>query len=179
MVVLAVLAAATWIATWQRLDVGPLVDRPAESGPLGYSARGARLSGTDEQGRLTYRVFAERLAEVPGEERLQLSGVNVDFQPADETAWTLMAASGTYARSRSQLDLLGNVEVRSRPADGSHPVTIITDKLLFSPDTSRVESDEKVEIRVGDLQLRGVGLRSDLKGGTLKLESDVHGTIVP
>jgi len=36
-----------------------------------------------------------------------------------------------------------------------------------------------VEIRVGDLRLRGVGLSSDLKGGTLKLESEVHGTIVP
>ena len=179
MVVLAIFAAATWIATWQRLDVGPLVDRPSTAGPLGYSARGARLSGTDEQGRLTYHVFAERLAEVPGEERLELIGVNVDYQPADDTEWTLMAASGTYARNRSQLDLLGNVEVRSMPADGSHAVTIVTDKLLFSPDSSRIESDEKVEIRVGDLHLRGVGLRSDLKEGTLKLESDVHGTIVP
>jgi LPS export ABC transporter protein LptC len=90
-----------------------------------------------------------------------------------------MAASAKYARDGSQLDLLGNVEVRSMPVDGSHPMTIITDELLFSPDTSSVESDEKVEIRVGDLHLRGVGLRSDLKGGTLKLESDVHGTIVP
>ena len=87
--------------------------------------------------------------------------------------------SGTYARNRSQLDLLGNVELRSMPADGSDPMTIVTDKLLFSPDTSSIESDEKVEIRVGDLHLRGVGLRSDLKGGTLKLESDVYGTIVP
>jgi LPS export ABC transporter protein LptC len=58
-------------------------------------------------------------------------------------------------------------------------VTIVTDKLLFSPDTSSVESDERVEIRVGDLHLRGTGLRSDLKGGTLKLESEVHGTIAP
>jgi len=179
MVVLAILAAATWIATWQRLDVGPVVDRPRASGPLGYSARGARISRTDEQGRLLYRVFAEQFAEVPGEDRLQLIGVNVDYQPADETPWTLMAAGGTFARERSQLDLLGNVEVRSMPADGVHPVTIVTDKLLFSPDTSSVESDEEVEIRVGDWQVRAVGLRSDLKGGTLKLESEVHGTIVP
>jgi LPS export ABC transporter protein LptC len=179
MVVLAILAAATWIATWQRPDVGPLVDRLAEPEPLGYYARGAHLKGWDEQGRLTYRVFAERLEELPGEERLQLIGVNVDYQPADETEWTLMAASAKYARDGSQLDLLGNVEARSMPVDGSHPVTIVTDRLLFSPDTSSVESDEKVEIRVGDLHLHGVGLRSDLKGGTLRLESDVHGTIVP
>ncbi|HVJ31171.1 MAG TPA: LPS export ABC transporter periplasmic protein LptC, partial [Gammaproteobacteria bacterium] len=176
MVVLAILAAATWIATWERLDVSPLVDRVAATEPLGYYARGARLSGTDEQGRLTYRVFAERLEELPGDERLQLLGVNVDYQPTDATEWTLMAATAKYARDGSQIDLLGNVEMRSMPVDGSRSVTIFTDKLVFSPDTSSAETDDKVEIRVGDWQLQGVGLRSDLKGGTLKLESEVHGT---
>src|SRR5688572_20595501 len=73
MVVLAIIAAATWILTWQRMDVDPLlVDRAAEPGPLGYYARGAHLTGWDEQGRLRYRIFAERLEELPGEERLQL-----------------------------------------------------------------------------------------------------------
>jgi LPS export ABC transporter protein LptC len=179
MVVLAILAAATWVATWQRLDVSPLVDQVAPTEPLGFYAKGARLSGTDEQGRLTYRVFAERLEELPGEERMQLLGVNVDYQPSDETEWTLMAASAKYARDGSQIDFLGNVEVRSVPVDGSRPVTILTDKLVFSPDTSRAETDEHVEIRVGDWQLQGIGLRSDLKGGSLQLESQVHGTLAP
>lgn len=179
MVVLAILAAATWVATWERQDATPPVERVEPAGPLGYYARGARLSGTDEQGRLTYRIFAERLDEVPGEERLQLTGVNVDYQPADETAWTLTAASAKYAWNGSQLDLNGDVEARSMPADGSRPLTITTEKLLFSPDTSSAESDEEVEIRVGDWQLRAVGLRADLKGPTLALESLVHGTILP
>ena len=179
MLVLAMLAAATWIATWQREDASPPIDRGAELEPLGYYARGARLSGTDEQGRLTYRIFAERLDEVPGEDRLQLTGVNVDYQPAEDIEWTLSAATAQYARDGSQLDLLGNVEVRSLPTDGSRPLTIVTEKLLFSPDTSSAETDERVEIHVGHLQLNGAGLWSDLKGGTLKLESDVHGTIAP
>lgn len=179
MVVLAILAAATWVATWQRLDESPLVDQVAPTEPLGFYAKGARLSGTDEQGRLTYRVFAERLEELPGEERMQLIGVNVDYQPSDEAEWTLMAATAKYARDGSRIDFLGNVEVRSVPVDGSHPVTILTDKLVFSPDTSTAETDEHVEIRVGDWQLQGIGLRSDLKGGSLKLESEVHGTLAP
>jgi LPS export ABC transporter protein LptC len=179
MVVLAILAAATWIATWQRPDTAAPVERVADAEPLGYYARGARLSGTDEQGRMTYRIFAERLDEVPGEERLQLTGVNVDYQPADETAWTLTAASAKYAWKGAQLDLNGNVEARSMPADGSRPWTISTEKLLFSPDTSSAETDEDVEIHVGDWQLRAAGLRADLKGDTLALESRVHGTILP
>ena len=92
-VVLAIVAAALWITTWQRQGETPAVERVADTEPLGYYARGARISGTDEEGRVTYRIFAERLDEVPGEERLDLTGVNVDYQPADETAWTFTAAS--------------------------------------------------------------------------------------
>lgn len=178
-VVLAILAAALWITTWQRQGETPAVERAADTEPLGYYARGARISGTDAEGRVTYRIFAERLDELPGEERLELTGVNVDYQPADETAWTLTAASAKYAWNGSLLDLTGNVEARSRPAEGSRSYTLNTENLLFSPDTSSAESDGEVRILVGDWQLSAVGVRADLKGDTLALESLVHGTILP
>jgi LPS export ABC transporter protein LptC len=178
MLVLAIVAAAAWIATWQREDSSASVDRATETQPLGYYARGARVTATDEQGRPTYRIFAERLDEVPGEQRLQLTGVNVAYEPPGETAWTLTAATGKYARDGSRLDLNGNVEVRSSPTDGSRPLTFTTERLLFSPDTSSAESDEPVEIRVGDWQLDAIGLRADLKEHTLALESVEHGTLL-
>ena len=178
MVVLAIVAAATWVVTWQRPDEAPPVERAGGAEPLGYYARGARISGTDEQGRLMYRIFADRLDELPGEELLELTGVKVDYQPADETAWTLTAASAKYAWDGSLLDLNGDVEARSMPADGSRSLTITTQTLLFSPDTSSAESDGEVEIRVGDWQLDGASLRADLKERTLELES-VRGTLVP
>jgi len=179
MVVLAILAAATWIATWQREDASPPVDPVADAGPLGYYARGARIAGTDEEGRLAYRILAERLDELPGEEHLQLTGVNLDYHAADEVAWSVSAASAKYSRDGSKLALVGNVELRSSPTDGSKPLTIITEKLLFSPDTSVAEAEESVEILVGDWQLRAAGLLTHLKGDTLELESPVHGTLRP
>jgi LPS export ABC transporter protein LptC len=179
MLVLALLAAGTWLATWQRQDTSPPAERVDDAEPLGYYIRGARILGTDEQGRVTYRIFAERLDETPDEQRLQLTGVNVDYRPADETAWSISAASASSPRDGSQLDLAGNVEVRSSPTDGSEPLTIAAANLRFSPDTSSAESDDAVEIRVGDWQLQAVGLRTHLKGDTLELESDVHGTLAP
>jgi LPS export ABC transporter protein LptC len=179
MVVLAVLAAATWLATWQGQGSSPGLEGAAEAGPFGYYARGARLYRTDDEGRFVTHVFAERLDELPGEEQLQLTGVSVEYRPADDTAWTLSAATAKYSRDGSRVDLAGEVAVRSSPADGSRPVTILTDKLLFSPDTSTAESSEAVEIHVGDWQLQGVGLRALLKEDSLKLESEVHGTFVP
>jgi len=179
MIVLAILAAATWLVTLQRQDAEPLVESGGEREPLGYYARGARVSGTDDEGRLTYRILAERLDELPGEELLQLTGVTIDYWPGNDGApWALSAASAMFARDGSELELNGRVEVSSTPSDGSKPVRIETEKLRFLPDTSRVESDAAVKIRVGDWQLGGVGLHTYLKEHTLKLESDVHGTLV-
>jgi LPS export ABC transporter protein LptC len=179
MIVLAILAAVTSIATWQRQEAAAPAERVAEAVPAGYFARGARIVGTDEEGRPMYRIFAERLDELPGEDRLKLTGVKVDYQPPDEAAWSLSAATAIYARDGSELDFAGGVEIRSAAEDDADPVTITTEQLLLSPDTSSAESDSVVEIRVGELQLRGVGLRADLKGDTLRLESLVHGTLSP
>ena len=176
MLVLAILAAATWIETWPRVEPDAPSGAEGETRPLGYYMRGARLLGTDEQGRVLYRINAERFDEVPDEQRLRLEGVAIEYSPPDETAWALTTTSASAPKDGSLLDLIGNVEVSSAPTDGGRPITISTDKLRFWPDTSSAESDEAVQIRVGDWQLNAVGLRTLLKGDTLELESQVHGT---
>jgi LPS export ABC transporter protein LptC len=180
MILLAILAAATWLASWQRQDVAPAADRVDVAQPLGYYLRGARFSGTDEQGRVTYRVFADRLDELPDDQRLQLTGVDVEYRPTDDdTAWSMSAATASYARDGSLLDFNGGVEVRSALAEGSGRWTVRSEALRFWPETSKVESRAPVEIEVGDWKLVGVGLSMDLKGETLELESQVHGTLLP
>jgi LPS export ABC transporter protein LptC len=176
MLVLAILAAATWVATWPRQAPDAPAGTGADTRPLGYYVRGARLLGTDEEGRVLYRINAENFDELPDEQRLQLTGVDIEYLPADGTAWTLSATSASAPKDASLLDLVGTVEVSSTPTDGSKPLTILTEKLRFSPDTSSAESDEAVQIRVGDWRLDGVGLRMHLKGDSLELESQVHGT---
>jgi lipopolysaccharide export system protein LptC len=177
--VLAILAAATWLATLERAGDAPVATANEAARPLGYYVRGAKLLGTDEQGRVAYRILAERLDELPDENRLRLEGVKVEYEPADETAWAISAASATTPKDGSLLDLVGNVELRSSPTDGSKPLAIVTQRLRFSPDSSRAESDEAVQFRVGDWQLTAVGLQTDLKGDTLELESQVHGKFAP
>ncbi len=179
MIVLALLAGATWIATWAPQNQAALAERPQNDGPLGYYIRGARWSVTDEQGRLTYRVRAERLDELAAEERLRLVGVTVEYQPPDEPAWAISAASASALKDGSMLELSGGVEMRNVPAEGAAQQTISTQALRFWPDTSSIESDELVELRIGDWRVNGTGLAADLKGQTLKLESDVHGTFAP
>jgi LPS export ABC transporter protein LptC len=178
MILLAIVAAATWVATWQRQDEAPAAERAEDSEPLGYYLLGARFSGTDDRGRVMYRVLADRLDEQPGNQPLKLTGVKVDYQPKDEAAWALSAATASAAKDGSQLDLVGSVEVRSATVDGSEPWTIRSDALHFWPNTAKAESRVPVEVRIGDWKFDASGLRMDLKGESLELES-VHGTLLP
>lgn len=176
--VLAVLAGVTWLLSRPPTPAAA-PERARDERPLGYYLRGARFTGTDEQGRVAYRILAERLDELPNEERLDLAGVRIDYTPPDETPWQISAAVATGPKDRSRLDLRGSVEVTSAPTDGSEPVAITTETLRFEPATSSAESDAAVSIRVGDWRLEAKGLRTHLKGNTLRLESEVHGTFAP
>ena len=122
-------------------------------------------------------VFVGRVDDDEG--RLELTGVDVEFQPADEAPWSISAAKASATKDIAWLELTGDVEIRSAGTDDSEPVTVVTQKLTFWPDTSNAESDERVEVQVGRWRFSGGGLRADLKGDSLRLESDVHGEFFP
>jgi LPS export ABC transporter protein LptC len=177
LLVLALLAAATGLLRWQREtpSAAPAVDE--SSSPLGYYILGARLHGTDEQGRVAYRVYADRLAELPGEQRLTLDKPRVEYRPEGETPWTMSATSASATKDRSKFDLVGDVELKSEPVDGGDPTTVVTQKLGFWPDRSRAETDVAATITFGDWRFEAG--RLDLKADTLELESQVHGEFFP
>jgi LPS export ABC transporter protein LptC len=175
LIVLALLAAATGLLRWQRATPTPAPTIDEGTSPLGYYVSGARVLRTDREGRVAYRVFATRLDELPGEQLFKLEGVKVDYRPVGETPWTFSAASATAPKDVSEIDLVGDVELKRAPTDGSRPTTVLTRTLRFSRDRSSAETDEAVTLRVGDWQFDAVGLHVDLKDDTLRLESQVHG----
>jgi LPS export ABC transporter protein LptC len=174
LIVLALLAAATGVLRWQRATPPPAPTVDESARPLGYYVKGASLLGTDEQGRVAYRVFATRLDELPDEQLLKIEGAMVDYRPDGETPWTISATTASAPKDRSVIDLVGDVELKSAPTDGSEPTTVLTQKLKFSPDRSTAETDEAVTVYFGDWEFEAARLRADLKDDTLELESG-HG----
>jgi lipopolysaccharide export system protein LptC len=143
----------------------------------GYFLHGARILGTDETGHLTYLIHADSLEEMPGRERLTLHGVRIEYTPADDDPWVITAARADAARDGSEVDLDGDVVLRSDPKNGSKRRVVETSALRFTPDESYVESDQAVEVEVGALRLEGVGLRAHLNDDDVELKSKVHGRI--
>src|SRR5262249_3328874 len=126
-----------------------------------------------------YKISADRLDERPGEERLLLERVQIDYHPPDQTPWVITAGTGSATRDHSEIELAGGVELQSQPTDGRAPVHVKTDKLPFLPMTSLVETDQRVVMSAGSWHVEGTGLRTLLKADRMELESDVHGQFAP
>ncbi len=174
MVVLAALAVATWL--YGRAPSTPPHPFPTEgTQPLGYYLRAARMLGTDEQGRIAYRILADNLEELPEQQRLKLDGVRIEYLPADADTWLISAAAGTAPKDGSELELKGDVSLRSEPRDGGKAVVIAGETLRFFPQTSSAESDTPVTISVGGWHVEAGRFRTLLKGDLVELESKVHG----
>ncbi len=177
MVVLAALAVATWL--YGRVPTTVERRLPVEGAqPLGYYLRGARMLGTDEQGRIAYRILADNLEEMPEQQRLKLDGVRIEYLPPDSDSWLISATAGTAPKDGSELELVGNVSLRSEPRAGGKPVIIAAEALRFFPNTSSAESDTPVSIKVGDWYVEAGRFRTLLKGNVVELESKVHGKFV-
>lgn len=179
-VIVMLLLGAAAVASWFYSLPDPVAPARRSSGddaPLGYYMRGAQLLLTDEDGHVAYRILADRLEEQPGQERLLLERVQIEYQPANEVPWVITAGAGSAPKDASLLDLTGGVEIRSEPTDGSRPYHIKNESLRFESYNSSVTSDALTEMRVGDWQLVGKGLRANLKDERLALESEIHGNL--
>jgi len=174
MIVLAALAIATWLYG-RAPSTAPRAVPTEGAQPLGYYLRAARILGTDEQGRIAYRILADNLEELPEQQRLKLDGVRIEYLPADADRWLISATAGTAPKDGSELQLNGDVRLRSEPQDGGKPVVIAAETLRFLPESSTAESDTPVTISVGDWHVEAGRLRTRLKGDVVELESNVHG----
>lgn len=173
-------AAAAMTGYWSRQPSPASVLRAGDdSAPLGYWLRGARLSGAGDDGRIAYTITAEHAAELPGENKLELTEVTIEYRPENDVSWSVTAAHATAPKSGSPLELTGGVELTSDPADGSPPTVIKAQAMRLSAEEYTAESSGPIELRIGDDVLRAVGLRADLKADDLRLESNGHGRFTP
>ncbi len=175
---LTVAAGLSWY--WSR--AGTAETRPREvreSLPLGYYLLDAEIFGTDEDGRLLYKIWAGRAEERPDEERLLLSDVRIEYRPAENVPWLLTADSGEAPTDQSYIDLSGTVELSNTPSDPGERTLIKTQALRFEPETFVASSEDTVSLFLGTGRLEAIGIKVYLRDDRLELESSVHGEFDP
>jgi LPS export ABC transporter protein LptC len=160
----------------------------------GYAARDAEVIETGYDGRERYRLNARVVRQQSDGGVIDLEQLEMDYHPGAQSevpgerpaapvaageTWHLVSDRGQVRANGDDVQLNGNVVVTG-PAPGTgEPLTLSTDAMRINTPTEFIETDSPVRVRWSGHELLSRGMKADLKAGTLRLESDVHGEFSP
>jgi len=187
-VVLAVLAGAYFIGRAGRGDNG--ADTIATSPPdPGYTARDAEVIETGYDGRERYRLNARAIHQQNVTAAIDVEQLSMDYHPGAQAqvpgeapagraageVWHLKSDRGQIRADGDDVELSGNVVVDGQAPGSNEPLSLSTETLRINTPTEFIETKSPVKLLWSGHELNAVGLQADLKAGTLRLESEVHG----
>jgi LPS export ABC transporter protein LptC len=191
--ILAVIALAYFIGRAGRGDNGTDAVTGLPPDP-GYAARDAEVIETGYDGRERYRLNAKAIYQKIDSSVIELEQLTMRYRPgaqplvagepapsaeqADEE-WNLESDHGEVRANGDDIQLSGNVEVTGPAPGGGAPVSLSTSTLRVNTPTEFIETDAPVRVRWSGHSLDAVGFEADLKRGSLRLKSKVHGTFTP
>jgi LPS export ABC transporter protein LptC len=164
----------------------------------GYAARDAEVIETGYDGRERYRLTARIIRQQTQTGVIDLEDLAMDYHPAAQAeipgevpagqpppgataaeSWNLRSDRGQVRADGDDVQLNGNVVVNG-PAPGTGaPLKLSTDNLRINTPTEFIETKAPVRVSWSGHELTSRGMEADLKAGTLRLESEVHGEFSP
>lgn len=184
-----VLAILVVVGLFTLLGQGPTVPglgldaaTSPEQQSLGYSAKSTRLVQTDEQGLPQYTLEADEMLQPAASQDIVAHRLALRYAAAPTGAsppWVLTALEGTLPPASTLLNLRGDVRIVGRPAGARADVRFDTQTLDVDIKAQTAHTDAQVAWVNGQTRLTARGLNADMKRGTVRLESSVHGRFSP
>jgi LPS export ABC transporter protein LptC len=177
------------------IGIGSRADNAADNAALlapdpGYAARDAEVIETGYDGRERYRLNARVVRQQSDGGVIDLEQLEMNYHPGAQAdvpgdrpaapgaaaeTWHLTSDRGQVRANGDDVQLNGNVVVTGPgPASGA-PLTLTTETMRINTPTEFIETDSPVRVRWSGHELLSRGMKADLKAGTLRLESEVHG----
>jgi LPS export ABC transporter protein LptC len=186
--VLAVVAAAYFIGRAGRENNGA-DDTAGQTPDPGYAAHDAVIIETGYDGRERYRLNAKVIRQETETGVIELETLEMNYHPgaqpgvagesqpaaADKEIWNLKSDRGLVRADGDDVQLQGNVRVTGSAPGSGLPLSMTTSELRINTPTEFIETKAPVKVTWSGLELNAKGLTADLKAGTLRLESEVHG----
>jgi len=170
-------AIGSWyLARPDRSDDGDSL--PFDPAQRGYYLKSARILGTGADGMLLYEIQAAR-AEQQDDDRLAFTDVRINYTPESEVPWTVNADSATIYQNEQRVLLQGHVRALSVAGFSGKDTEIRTQYLELDPENYVAETDERVQIRIGERSLTATGMLASLKESQVELKSNVSGKFAP
>lgn len=151
---------------------------PINPAHRGYYLKHARILGTGENGGLLYEIEAEH-AEQQADDRIEFTDVRIRYSPDSEVPWIVNADEATLRDDNPAITLRGHVQIVNHGESNDNDTEIRTEYLELDPKEFIAETDERVQIRIGERSLTATGMLASLHDDKIELKSNVRGKIAP
>jgi LPS export ABC transporter protein LptC len=142
----------------------------------GYSAQNAKLVETGTDGLPLYTLNAATIRQLPNEDQVWLTQVQMSFRDANGNPWSGTADRGELEQAADRVQLAGNVHISGTMGGTAGDAQMFTATLSVDLRTNIVSTKDPVQMLWAGKQLSSTGLVANLKDDHVELESAVHGT---
>ena len=175
--VLAIAALGSWYLTRQKPGYDP-AGTPVDPEHRGFYLKNARILGTASDGALLYEIEADH-AEQVDDVSIAFTNVRLFYSPDADVPWTVVADSATIRNDQRRVFLSGHVRAVGEARESQPETEIRTQYLELDPDGFVAETDERVQVRIGERSLTATGMLASLDEDRLELKSNVSGKFLP
>jgi LPS export ABC transporter protein LptC len=174
---LGAIALGVW--AWQ----DALRDTPEETTDSGADVAGfymlnASFVSPGSDGRPLYRLNAATMHHSARSNRIDMEDIRIEYDQPAESPWVVTAPRGEIQVDWQTLRLEGGVRMVFE--DGKAPPVILnTPDVLLEASEHLASTASDVRLRRGPHEVTATGMSVDLKGGLVRLESQVNGRFLP
>lgn len=166
------------LVQWRVVDREPAAD-DGQAGRPGYFLTGVDLEEFGTDGRLRIGLRSMSATEDPASGVVRLADVAVDYHAPTGRDWQMTSNEARVPQGGQTVEFEGEVRLTGRPGDDPRAAELHTPRLNLDTVGEIAETRSPVELAFGPHRIRALGMRADLKTGTLRLESDVSGRFEP
>ncbi|MBT5890797.1 MAG: LPS export ABC transporter periplasmic protein LptC [Chromatiales bacterium] len=177
-VLLALAAGASGFVMLQNNDPEQEENYSPPSLGLAYFIKGAEMSGTGKDGKILYRLRADRAEQSTDNDHIDLTNIALTYEPSADVPWDVFADKGKIPQDGKLVELSGNVLILSKDP-GKSETSIRTTQINLFPDEKLARTNKKVGIMRDGQQVKGTGMEAHLDTSEVKILSNVNGKFVP
>jgi lipopolysaccharide export system protein LptC len=174
----ALVALIAALVQWRVVEREPATE---ESPPVrpGYYLTGVDLEEFGADGKLRIGLQSITANEDPASGVVRLSDVAVDYNAPTGQVWHLTSDEARVPPGGRVIEFEGEVRLTGQPGEEPGAAKLYTSRLALDTISEVAETKAPVELALATHRMRALGMRADLKEGTLRLESDVNGRFEP
>lgn len=147
---------------------------PATDTAIDFYVENARTVQFQPDGKLHYRLTAERVEHLRSNDTTLLSQPDLLLHRGSDYPWHVQSARGEVSPGGTQVELIDAVRVERTDAKG-RPTILTTSRLSVFPEREYAQTDLPVRIEAANGVTTATGMQAYLNESRMLLKSNVRG----